>query len=386
MANKKLLTSFITILLLFIFSCDNGTDSNENRPPQFQSTRTPANSAVDQALNISLIWTCSDSDGDPMTFDVYFGMTATPPLVSGGQSEYSHDVSGLTSETTYYWYIVAKDGQSDSTVSAVWSFTTISSATCNADNWGTAVHLFNDMYDPSLTQDGLTMYMYNSGTNRIYVSVKSGGVWGTPTLLPTTINGSGSTVVRSPSITGDGNRLYFVNDFYTNPVYYYSDKIGGVWQTPQQVSIDLTGITPHDNFRVSWDGNEFWFTGADDQSVTMDIFHCHYNGSVWSSPTKLFTEFTDDYNEYDFAISSDGNTLYFDTGTRIEITGSYSIWVSCKIGGVWQEPVPMGSTINMANYRERYTPEVSYDGSILYFSAWEVGLPIGIFMSNSTNK
>jgi len=61
--------------------------------------------------------------GGATSYDVYFGTNATPPLVSDNQIATSYTPS-LTSGTTYYWYIVAKNGFGDSPASVTWSFKT----------------------------------------------------------------------------------------------------------------------------------------------------------------------------------------------------------------------------------------------------------------------
>ena len=68
--------------------------------------------------------TYSDTDGDALTFDVYFG-TDNPPttMVSENQSEITFDVNTVTT-TTYYWKIVVKDDKGGQTNGQVWSFYT----------------------------------------------------------------------------------------------------------------------------------------------------------------------------------------------------------------------------------------------------------------------
>ena len=64
----------------------------------------------------------SDPDGDTVTYDVYFGTSSSPPLVSSGQSGTSYD-PGEMSITTYYWQIVAYSRDAK-TKGPTWSFTT----------------------------------------------------------------------------------------------------------------------------------------------------------------------------------------------------------------------------------------------------------------------
>ena len=95
-----------------------------NNPPNPPSDPDPEDGATDIDVNVVLSWTCSDPDGDPLTYDVYFD-TVDPPvnIVSSGQSGTSFTPGTLLFETTYYWKIKAYDAYS-STSGSVWSFTT----------------------------------------------------------------------------------------------------------------------------------------------------------------------------------------------------------------------------------------------------------------------
>jgi len=62
---------------------------------------------------------------DPKTYDVYFGESNPPPLVSSNQSDMGYCVTGgLNFSTTYYWKIVVWDNQGFSISGPIWSFTT----------------------------------------------------------------------------------------------------------------------------------------------------------------------------------------------------------------------------------------------------------------------
>lgn len=85
----------------------------------------PVLSATVQTAKVTLQWTSSDVDNDPLTYDVYFD-TANPPttLVSENQTETSYVKDPLASSTPYYWKIVVKDGKGGQVIGQVWSFTT----------------------------------------------------------------------------------------------------------------------------------------------------------------------------------------------------------------------------------------------------------------------
>jgi uncharacterized protein (TIGR02145 family) len=68
---------------------------------------------------------CDDIEGDPITYDIYFG-TDNPPatkVISDLTGEYLI-IGGLDESTTYFWKVIAKDDHDNSTTGPVWSFTT----------------------------------------------------------------------------------------------------------------------------------------------------------------------------------------------------------------------------------------------------------------------
>ncbi|UCG52010.1 MAG: T9SS type A sorting domain-containing protein, partial [Candidatus Latescibacterota bacterium] len=70
-------------------------------------------------------WDASDPQGDPMTFDVYFGSSFPLLHVAADHPEQSYDVGPLTPETDHYWKIVARDPDGDETSGPTWMFTTL---------------------------------------------------------------------------------------------------------------------------------------------------------------------------------------------------------------------------------------------------------------------
>ncbi|MCF7920407.1 MAG: formylglycine-generating enzyme family protein [Candidatus Cloacimonetes bacterium] len=126
MKKVYLLAAVITIFLMF--SCtDNTTETNnENEAPWIPTNPLPINGSTDINISPALSWSCSDPEGDSLSYDVYFGIVPAPgieELVSVHQSEKSYNPDTLQFETTYYWKIVADDGELNST-SEVWSFST----------------------------------------------------------------------------------------------------------------------------------------------------------------------------------------------------------------------------------------------------------------------
>ena len=97
---------------------------SSNQPPNQPNTPFPTNESTDVPIDTILSWNCSDPEEDPLTYDVYFGDSSPPPLVSSNQSSKSYDPDTLNYETIYYWKIIAWDDSDDFNQSPIWSFTT----------------------------------------------------------------------------------------------------------------------------------------------------------------------------------------------------------------------------------------------------------------------
>jgi len=104
-------------------------DMPPNNPPNIPSNPSPTNHAAGVSINPHLSWTGGDPDaGDTVTYDVYFGTSVTPPLVSNHQTATTYDPATLAYNTKYYWQIVATDSHGASATGPLWDFTTSSGA------------------------------------------------------------------------------------------------------------------------------------------------------------------------------------------------------------------------------------------------------------------
>jgi hypothetical protein len=106
----------------------------ENFPPSTPSYYGPGNGATNVPATGSLTWYAYDTDGHAMTYDVYFGTEADPPLVAN-VATMSYGFGPLAFVTTYRWRIVARDILGAETSGPIWSFTTRANTPPNAPSY-----------------------------------------------------------------------------------------------------------------------------------------------------------------------------------------------------------------------------------------------------------
>ena len=101
-----------------------------NDPPNLPSNPDPYDGKTNVNINTALSWTCSDPDGDSLTYDVYLEANDSTPdiLVSDDQTETTYDPETLATGATYYWQIIAEDNYGASTSGPVWQFRTTNGA------------------------------------------------------------------------------------------------------------------------------------------------------------------------------------------------------------------------------------------------------------------
>lgn len=114
---------FAIFLMILSINCEDDGTNYENLSPNRPSNPTPPDGAANQPVDVQLFWRCSDPDGDPLTYDIYFGNAGNPPLVASAHVDTTYNPGQLQHITTYYWRIVAHDPRISRTGN-IWSFTT----------------------------------------------------------------------------------------------------------------------------------------------------------------------------------------------------------------------------------------------------------------------
>jgi hypothetical protein len=177
-----------------------------NSNPNVPALTSPANGAPAVSITSALKWTCTDPEDDDLTYDLYLGTTSTPVLVASDIADVTYSPT-LTTSTTYYWKIVAKDPYGGSSESVVYSFTTgalpismfvgtydvaensvqngayayvcaftkVDNTTILADNWWDSGFTAKFTLDFTKNTIVMTPYTYVSGSNT-YICTGSGKI------------------------------------------------------------------------------------------------------------------------------------------------------------------------------------------------------------------
>ncbi len=240
-----------------------------NNPPGAFNLISPGNGATDNLyIDFLLEWGPStDPDGDPVTYDVILSTNSNPTtVISSNQTGTTYGPT-LSNGTTYYWKVVAKDGQGGTRESAVWSFTTINYEP------GEINLTAPDDAEPDVALDALLIWDAPSDqdgdalTYDVYFGTNSN---------PSTIVSNGQTnTTYSPSLT-------------ENTTYYWKivahDGKGGMGYSPIWSFTTLSSNNPpgafsltypangainipHDDILITWETS----TDPDGDPVTYDV-------------------------------------------------------------------------------------------------------------------
>ena len=90
--------------------------------PTCASLSAPSNGATNVSLSQVISWAATSG---ATGYDVYFGTSPTPPLVSSNQAGTTYNPGTLSSNTTYYHKIVPRNSVGSATGCNTWSFTTL---------------------------------------------------------------------------------------------------------------------------------------------------------------------------------------------------------------------------------------------------------------------
>lgn len=96
-----------------------------NQAPGKPFNPSPPSGATGVDINADISWQCTDPNGDPLRYDVYFGTDPNnlPKVTANRIATSTYDPGELVENTTYYWKVNASDGTLTNE-SDIWFFKT----------------------------------------------------------------------------------------------------------------------------------------------------------------------------------------------------------------------------------------------------------------------
>ncbi len=125
-ANYCFLSTYNGILNFGTYDKDNALSVRciRNMPPIAPFNYWPVNNSSNVKINAGLKWSSVDPEYEEIYYDVFFGTTNPPPLISGGQLNNEYNPGILSSNHTYYWKIIVYDSTGHLNEGPIWTFTT----------------------------------------------------------------------------------------------------------------------------------------------------------------------------------------------------------------------------------------------------------------------
>lgn len=126
-----------------------------------------------------------------------------------------------------------------------------------------------------------------------------------------------------------------------------------------------TGMNERD-FAITPDGNEIFFCREAGNFRYATIFYTRRIDNVWTTPDVFEYCTNPGYKYFEPHLSPDGEQLFFisimpsDSATA----GNEDIWVSVKTDGKWAQPRSLGLPVNTKS--KEYFPSVTLNGTIYY--------------------
>lgn len=163
---------FVFGMALLMVACSSEPPTGgggDGETPTTPIAVTPGHNQSGQETQLTLVWRGSDPNGDPLTYDLYFGASEPPPLLASDLVDTSYTVTGLRSNREYYWKVVASDPGGHTAPSDIFSFATTDDyrfPLAVGNRWGYGTSLRNVGVDVSAPQAPDTL-VHGSATMQI---------------------------------------------------------------------------------------------------------------------------------------------------------------------------------------------------------------------------
>lgn len=349
----------IAIILIFIFLLSpvcmnlidasslygNGTQISKimtslNSPPYPASNPIPPDSSTNIELNITLSWTGGDPDGDPVSYNIFFGTSSNPPNVEMVYIPNTYDPGTLQYNTQYYWRIDTYSDNGGATTGPLWTFTTKDDTPPNTPNTPSPSNYATNI------ERNITLSWSGGDPNNDHVTYDL--YFGTDSSPPNVVMSQNETEYNPENLLNYSTQYYWridATDDYgyttTGPLWTFTTKDDTPPFTPADPIPDNQSIDIPNDINLVWSGGD-----PDGDTVTYDIYF-DTNPSPALKAEDL-NETTYDPGRLDFI-----TTYYW----KVEATDKYGY---TTIGPIWSfttrenappfapsEPVPANGSTNV---------------------------------------
>jgi tetratricopeptide (TPR) repeat protein len=257
-------------------------------------------------------------------------------------------------------------------------------------NLGGSINTRLEEYAPSITADGKTLVFTSRRDNTtsppermgknidekgdfkfyedIYYSLLDSvtGQWGDCEKLPGAVN----TVYHDAvlSIVPDGSMIYvYKNDGDNAGDIFFSKKGETKWREAERLPKTINSTFFEGSVSQTADGKKLYFISERmDGMGRGDIYVSEKNGSAWGKPKNMGPVINTDHDEKFVFIHPNGRTLFFASAGHLGM-GSYDIFKTELVNGVWSKPINLGYPINTVN--EESTFSLTADNKTMYIAA-----------------
>ena len=189
------------------------------------------------------------------------------------------------------------------------------------------------------------------------MSIRAGDGWNIPGPAGNVlITRSNESVV---DINKTGTMMFIYAGYEGNGDILFSAIEMGEWTKPESVHVSINTSARETSFAISDDGNEIFFTSDRKRNSVggRDIYFMkRIRKNKWSKPENLGELINTPGNEESVAVSASGDTLWFSSNGREGFGGFDTYYCVKDTSGNWLEPVNPGAPLNSPGNDMFYKP------------------------------
>lgn len=228
----------------------------------------------------------------------------------------------------------------------------------------------NTVFNSSFTEVFFTRII--DGSFVIHHSELVDGNWTAPQPIQMYSDQDAISVAIDPSITQDGNTMYFLgispkeHSNNAKPNIYKSEKIGGKWQIASKVGYPISTEEYAESYPVVVaDGSLYFTSDRPDSFGKRDIYRAQYLGDgKFDTPVNIGSEVNTENSERSTYVSPDESFLI--TANTYTDEGGFA--VSFKKNNKWQTPIYFDLGEPLAKDWIYFCPYMSPDNKYFFFS------------------